>query len=190
MPNPFLSHLAICRLKYLVLFLLILIPYKQSEAQVLVRNRQEMLCNVDVERKYRLDNQEITLRPFELFDLVKLDGVWMGLTNTTRFSVLNSSRKIEFHDMVNEFEFDGEPVIDYSEIWKGKKVTFKLNTIGDVVFRQVDIGKTYKVIYAFKSDSEVHRTNIATEYADGYYIVDILPMNTPFPRQIPEDQRY
>ena len=43
--------------------------------------------------------------------------------------------------------------------------------------------RKYKVIYSFKSDSELWRKPYPTEPTDGYYIVDVLELNQPFERE-------
>lgn len=152
-----------------------------STAQVLVRDRQEMVCRIEEERIFQFRNQEVSLGPFELFDLMVFQGIGLGMYTSLMFKATTSQMEIEFNDNLNAFNYD-ESAYDES-VWIGSDVELILDMHGDSLIRNIKKGESYKVIYSFKSDSAIRRAELGACIDDGYYIVDILPIDTPFPRQ-------
>lgn len=125
----------------------------------------------------------LVLWPFELFSVMKLKQVSIpGLYGSLEFEMDNGDSTIVFIDVLNKYTYDGGFKDD---LWTGKKVILELKTIEGILKREIIKGEKYKVIYAYSNDSEVLRTNIPTEHACGFYIVDIIKLNEKFQRQIP-----
>jgi hypothetical protein len=66
---------------------------------------------------------------------------------------------------------------------KGQVAHILLELDDGDIRRSLVKNRRYKVIYSFKSDSELWRKPFPTESSDGYYIVDVLELNQPFERE-------
>lgn len=171
------NHIKIC-----FIFLLVKITFISC-----VDGQQNITDNIfkDIhkQRTVYTGNDSINLYEFEIFSLLKFDGISMGMDEYLDFK--DEKSKMEFSFSSNMNKYTSEDYYDDKSRLKGKKVTLKFEADNKVLVREIIQGETYKVIFNYLNDNTVARTNIITELNAGYVIVDIIPTNEKFMRQIP-----
>jgi hypothetical protein len=166
-----------------------LIALKEENAKLkldaLNKNRFE---DIDKKRVLSINNKPLVLYPFEIFEIMTFVGVETGSLNASlEFFVTETGHKFSFLDNNNNIEMDE---LDFEEdlktgswVMKGQVAHILLEHDDGVIRRSLVKNRGYKVIYCFKSDSELWRKPFPTESSDGYYIVDVLELNQPFERE-------
>lgn len=168
-----------------------LISLKEENAKLkldsLTKNRFK---DIDKERVISINNKPLVLFPFEIFEIMTFLGVATGSLNASLdFFVTDTGHQFSFLDNNNNIEMDE---LDFEEdlktgswVMKGQvaHVLLKCDCDEDNIRRSLVKNRKYKVIYSFKSDSELWRKPYPTESTDGYYIVDVLELNQPFERE-------
>ncbi|NVN94689.1 MAG: hypothetical protein HXX18_05335 [Bacteroidetes bacterium] len=155
------------------------------------KSNHSKFCNIDEDRTIINGNDTIVLWPFELFSIATFLDVDYQDTFEKTYLIFQCSAndgKQYFSDWQNNFKINDSEMSTNNGIaykWNGNKIILKLETVEDDLIREIKKGYKYKIIYCFESNSKLHRTNVATESSDGYYIVDIVEYNKKFPRQIP-----
>ncbi len=168
-----------------------LISLKKENAKLkldsLTKNRFK---DIDKERLISINNKPLVLFPFEIFEIMTFSGVVTGSLNASldffisdtgeQFSFLDNNNIIE----MDELDFEEDPKTGFL-IMKGEvaHVLLKCDCDEENLRRSLVKNRKYKVIYSFKSDSELWRKPFPTESSDGYYIVDILELNQSFERE-------
>ncbi len=147
------------------------------------KSKNDIYKDIEKSRTVYAGNDSLYLWPFELFSIMTFKNVSeTGLYESLEFIMDKTNSTMAFIDALNKFTYNG----NFNDtLWTGNKVIIKLKTIDGVLEREIIKGEKYKVIFAYISDSEVLRTNIGTEHASDYYIVDIIKINEKFQRQIP-----
>ena len=150
-------------------------------------NRFEKLDEV---RTINFNGKPLVLYPFEMFDIMTFEGATSGCLNPTiDFLVTDTGQKFSFDDNNNKIEWDE---LDFTEdlktgdlVMKGMvaHILLKCDCDEENIRRSLVKNREYKVIYSFKSDSELWRKPFPTESTDGYYIVDVLELNEQFERE-------
>jgi len=145
-------------------------------------NRFEKLDEV---RQINVNNKPLDLFPFEMFDVMTFEGLSnTGLTESLDFKVQGSGEQISFYGDNNELEFDESKLWSDTDIILDKAIVLlKCDCDEKNIRRSLVKNREYKVIYSFKSDSELWRKPFPTESTDGYYIVDVLELNEQFERE-------
>jgi hypothetical protein len=154
------------------------------------KTTESSLLYISEERVVYYQNDSITIHPFEQFNIVKLDAINNEMFETLEFSIkdtLQTIRVLGNNIPKQKYLANGNSLSicnykDFISDEKGATITFK--TYSGKLSRRIEKGNEYKIIYCYKSDSEVRRTNVATDdLIEGYYIVDILPLNEKFERE-------
>ena len=144
---------------------------------------------IDKERLIRVNNNPLVLYPFEMFDIMTFKGASAGLLISLDFVVNETGENVTFSDNINnidrdELDFENDPKTGFL-LMKGQlaHVLLKCDCDEKNIRRSLVKNREYKVIYSFKSDSELWRKPFPTESTDGYYIVDVLEINEQFERE-------
>jgi hypothetical protein len=144
--------------------------------------------NLSSRRKILIDKSPLTLYPFELFDIMLFEEASSGLTNGLNFIIPETGENVFFDDFNNKIGFKDNDFISNEDgelVWAKSEVSIylKCDCENENLIRKIVKGKRYKVIYSYKSDSELYRFPFATESNEGFYIVDIIEMNEKFERE-------
>lgn len=131
------------------------------------------------------------LNPFELFSLMTFKGLSFGVETYIDMKPKGVDTLLLFSDTHTNFRYDN--IFDEKMKWSGDEIQVNLPTVEGNRFgpdslrhylrRSVFVGKEYKVIFSYRNDDDVTRTNIPTEMLGGYYIIDILEPGMKFERQ-------
>jgi len=165
-----------------------LISLKEENAKLkldsLSKNRFK---DIDKKRVVSINNKPLVLYPFEMFDIMTFEGASAGLLISLEFVVNETGENFTFSDNINNIErvgleFEDDPKTGFL-VMKGQVAHILLELDDGVTRRSLVKNRRYKVIYSFKSDSELWRKPFPTESSDGYYIVDVLELNQPFERE-------
>ena len=157
-----------------------LISLKEENAKLkldsLTKNRFK---DIDKERVISMNNKPLVLFPFEMFDVMTFEGAFGDFRLSLDFFVSETGEQISFHEYNNNIEsdyldFENDPIAH---------ILLKCDCDEENIRRSLVKNRKYKVIYSFKSDSELWRKPYPTESTDGYYIVDVLELNQPFERE-------
>ncbi|MFN5319010.1 MAG: hypothetical protein ACK5CY_09245 [Bacteroidia bacterium] len=154
-----------------------------SNAQVVVRNYEEMLCSIDQERMYYTSKDTVRLGPFELYLEAMFVDADFGLGTSFNFKDLQTGKQFCFPDYSNEnieFYLDSlNSQFDENSNWKGKEV---LLIFSDESRFRLNKSKIFRIICTFESDSYA-RDGIPTCLMEGYQFSDIVPRGQKFKRQ-------
>lgn len=154
-------------------------PSQKNHAQ----NDSSPYKNLENYREIYVDGDSLLLHPFEVYREMKFEGVECGLYFYLVFSDGNPETKILFGDTFTPFSYEGD--FDESLNWSGSNATMLLWTLNDTLIKHVVKGQTYKLIYSYKHDDDVLRTNVPMQSFSGYYIIDVALPGQKFERQIP-----
>jgi hypothetical protein len=141
--------------------------------------------DIDQERTIIVNGKNLTLKPFEVFDIMTFEGVSHGMSDYMTFIRDSNDDLIDFSSSENTFTYSNDSIEE--EI---KEVTIKLELEeNNYLIRKAIKNRQYKIIYAYKSASKVHRNRPeGIDYQEGYYIVDILDISGIFERE--KDSEY
>ena len=180
----------------LIFITLIFISCKDTNYQD--EKSESSLSFLNQERIIYYENDSVLVHPFELFNVVKFKSIENEMHLDLVFDIIDSIQKTKINLYSSNVEYKnikstdttiyifGDRLLAKGEVSiNNYSATVKLKTDEGYITRKIVIG-TYKVIYGYFSDSEFHRIDPASDaYADGYYIVDIVPINnnTKFERE-------
>lgn len=146
-------------------------------------NESNPYRNIEKYRTIYVEGDSLLLHPFEAYREMKFEGVQCGLFFYLGFSDGRPDTQVLFSDNFTPFSYDGEFGDNLS--WEGSTATIHLASLNDTLNKILVKGQTYKLIYSYKQDDAVLRSNVPTENVSGYYIIDITLPGQKFERQKP-----
>jgi len=172
--------------KYILILTTTLTLFACTNTNTKSESNESSLNYIDSERDIYFKNDSLTLHPFEQFNIVKFERIDNESALSLKFNVIDTIQIIKASaDKKNTRVIDQSIYIFDNNIkYDNVSATIKLKTVNGYIDRKTEIGKEYKMIYCYFSDSEFHRIDPASDdYNDGYYIVDIVPLNERFERE-------
>ncbi len=157
-----------------------LISLKEENAKLKLDSlNKNRFKDIDKKRVVSINNKPLVLYPFEMFAIMTFEGAFGDVRFSLDFFVTETGEQISFHEYNNNIEsdyleFENDPIAH---------ILLKCDCDEENIRRSLVKNRKYKVIYSFKSDSELWRKPFPTESIDGYYIVDVLELNEQFERE-------
>lgn len=151
---------------------------------------QNEFSNINEYRKVSTGLDSLTLKPFELFKIMKFETIEKENDTHILLKEVDGNFRMRLRkDELNKFVYKGDFNRESNFKWSGNEATFYLKYYAEnfkirTLKREVLKGEDYKVIYGYRINELQNRSTIGTEpFNSGFYIIDILPMNKKFPRQ-------
>ncbi|MCF8407652.1 MAG: hypothetical protein K9G36_01655 [Crocinitomicaceae bacterium] len=139
--------------------------------------------NLQESRTLFINNQPLSLNPFEMFDIMTFKDIGTGLYTDLIFTIPETDEEFYFSDVLQQFTYNGN--FNDQLLWTGNQaiVSLEVGFVEERLVRTLQKNKKYKVIYGYFNDSKLWRKPFPTESTDGYYIIDVIEMFDQFERE-------